>query len=123
MKKQLLALICTVLVFPNIASANELSEDVKTDYDNYLASLWDHFHRNPELSTVEVKTAARMAQERAGALAVAPRGAAQLAHAERRTEEQRAGSQEAGPVESMEVGTDTRTTCCSSCRDHLNARS
>ena len=63
MKKQLLALICTVLVFPNIASANELSEDVKTDYDNYLASLWDHFHRNPELSTVEVKTAARMAQE------------------------------------------------------------
>ena len=31
------------------------------DYDAHLAGLFDHFHRNPELSTVEFKTAARMA--------------------------------------------------------------
>lgn len=37
--------------------------DVKADYDKSLGALWDHFHRNPELSFREFKTAARMAQE------------------------------------------------------------
>ncbi|UUL82197.1 amidohydrolase [Sphingomonas qomolangmaensis] len=36
---------------------------VKADYDKQLASLFDWFHRNPELSFKEVKTSARMAQE------------------------------------------------------------
>jgi hippurate hydrolase len=36
---------------------------VKQDYDAYLADLWDHFHRNPELSLVEFETAKRMAAE------------------------------------------------------------
>jgi len=45
------------------AAANELSDAVDKDYDEYLAPLFDHFHRNPELSTVEFETARRMAME------------------------------------------------------------
>lgn len=40
-----------------------LNAAIKADYDRSLGSLWDWFHRNPELSYMEVKTAARMAQE------------------------------------------------------------
>lgn len=39
------------------------ADAVKADYDRDLGALWDWFHRNPELSFREVKTAARMAQE------------------------------------------------------------
>lgn len=45
------------------AAANELSDAVQQDYDEYLWPLFDHFHRNPELSTIENDTAARMAAE------------------------------------------------------------
>jgi amidohydrolase len=45
------------------ANANELSDAVKKDYDEYLWPLFDHFHRNPELSLIEHDTAARMATE------------------------------------------------------------
>ncbi len=45
------------------ASGSDLSDAVKQDYDAYLAGLFDHFHRNPELSTVENETARRMALE------------------------------------------------------------
>ena len=45
------------------AFADELSDAVQTDYDEYLAPLFDHFHRNPELSTIEHETARRMAME------------------------------------------------------------
>jgi amidohydrolase len=40
-----------------------LKTAIKADYDKSLGALWDHFHRNPELSFREFKTAARMAQE------------------------------------------------------------
>lgn len=40
-----------------------LRRAVEADYRENLAELFDHFHRNPELSGLEVKTAARMAQE------------------------------------------------------------
>ena len=40
-----------------------LKAAVKADYDANLGALFDHFHRNPELSGMEVQTAARMAQE------------------------------------------------------------
>jgi amidohydrolase len=40
-----------------------LAPAIKADYDRSLGTLWDYFHRNPELSYMEVKTAARMAQE------------------------------------------------------------
>lgn len=46
-----------VLAAPDFASA------VQADYDKKLGALWDFFHRNPELSYREEKTAARMAQE------------------------------------------------------------
>jgi len=45
------------------AMASELSDAVGKDYDEYLAPLFDHFHRNPELSTIEVETASRMVRE------------------------------------------------------------
>ena len=56
-----------MLFFALGAGANELNDAVKRDYDDYLWPLFDHFHRNPELSTVETKTAARMAEELRGA--------------------------------------------------------
>jgi len=43
--------------------AADLTDDIRKDYDGHLGSLFDYFHRNPELSLVEHKTAARMAQE------------------------------------------------------------
>ena len=53
----------TALLLSLSASAGELSDAVKKDYDEYLAGLFDHFHRNPELSTIEHETARRMALE------------------------------------------------------------
>ena len=44
-------------------AADELSEVVEKDYDQHLGALFDYFHRNPELSSMEVKTAARLAEE------------------------------------------------------------
>ncbi len=43
--------------------ADTLSNAVRADYQNYLAGLFDHFHRHPELSLVEFETAKRMADE------------------------------------------------------------
>ncbi len=54
-----LALAC----IPAAAAAADLNTAIKQDYDDYLAVLFDHFHRNPELSTVEFETAERMAKE------------------------------------------------------------
>jgi len=45
------------------AAADDLSESVRKDYDEHLSELFDYFHRNPELSTVEFDTARRMALE------------------------------------------------------------
>ena len=41
----------------------DLRAAIAADYDANLGALWEHLHRNPELSTLEVKTAARMAEE------------------------------------------------------------
>jgi amidohydrolase len=43
--------------------ATELGDAISRDYDEYLAGLFDHFHRNPELSNIEHETASRMAKE------------------------------------------------------------
>ena len=43
--------------------AADLGASVAQDYEQHLAGLFDHFHRNPELSTVEHETARRMALE------------------------------------------------------------
>ena len=56
--------ICLLAVcFLSPAMANELSDAIDKDYDEHLGALFDHFHRNPELSTVEHETARRMALE------------------------------------------------------------
>jgi amidohydrolase len=67
--KTLLSLLVAAALVPAAASAapdnaaNALSSAVARDYDAHLAPLLDYFHRNPELSFLEVKTAARMATE------------------------------------------------------------
>ncbi len=63
MRRLFSALCGALLVFALPVSATELHDAVKQDYDDHLAGLFEHFHRNPELSTVEFRTAERMAQE------------------------------------------------------------
>jgi hippurate hydrolase len=60
---RLVAAAAAIVFFSFSVSADELSDAVKKDYDEYLWPLFDHFHRNPELSLIETDTAARMAQE------------------------------------------------------------
>ncbi|MFQ5609555.1 MAG: amidohydrolase [Woeseiaceae bacterium] len=57
-----LAVVAAVFLSCN-ANASELSEAIERDYSDYLWPLFDHFHRNPELSTIENATAERMADE------------------------------------------------------------
>lgn len=59
--------LCTALLFAPLLKANELNGALKADYDEHVAALFDHFHRNPELSIAEVETPARMAAELRGA--------------------------------------------------------
>jgi amidohydrolase len=61
MIKRFIILTAAFIVSPVIA--DELGDTVQKDYDEYLGMLFDHFHRNPELSTVETETARRMAME------------------------------------------------------------
>ncbi|MBQ5949311.1 amidohydrolase [Massilia sp. ST3] len=63
MKKHLPALLAAVLLAAPSLHASELEQAIARDYDSHLAALFDHFHRNPELSFLEVKTAARLAKE------------------------------------------------------------
>ncbi|SMF61490.1 amidohydrolase [Allosphingosinicella indica] len=44
-------------------AAPDYAPAIKADYDKRLGALFDWFHRNPELSFKETKTAARMAKE------------------------------------------------------------
>ena len=61
MFKRITCLLAVLISLP--AFASELEDAVSTDYDEYLAGLFDYFHRNPELSTIETETARRMAME------------------------------------------------------------
>lgn len=64
MKIRLTVATCLLaLSAPLLAQGNDLRRAVADDYRSNLASLFDHFHRNPELSGREVQTAARMASE------------------------------------------------------------
>ncbi len=65
MKKNMITalLIGSLITVGGIAQASEHSAAIDKDYQQHLAPLWDHFHRNPELSLMEHKTAARLAQE------------------------------------------------------------
>jgi amidohydrolase len=56
-------LLVVALAAPSAHAAPDFAAAVKADYDARLAALFDHFHRNPELSYMETQTAARMAKE------------------------------------------------------------
>jgi hippurate hydrolase len=56
-------MLAAALVAAPAYAAPDYAAAVKADYDRDLGALWDHFHRNPELSFKEVKTGARMAAE------------------------------------------------------------
>ncbi|MEM9086771.1 MAG: amidohydrolase [Pseudomonadota bacterium] len=58
-----IALATASMAAPAFANMEEIAASVDADYDSYLEPLFVHFHRNPELSFLENKTAARMAQE------------------------------------------------------------
>jgi hippurate hydrolase len=63
MNKLMIAAAAASLAVPAAAQEGRLHDAVAADYRANLADLFDHFHRNPELSGREVRTAARMAQE------------------------------------------------------------
>ncbi len=64
MKTVLAALFVLSISLPVLAqSPAGLREAIEADYENHLWPLFDHWHRNPELSLVEHKTAARLAKE------------------------------------------------------------
>jgi amidohydrolase len=48
---------------PALAQDADLRAAVKADYDANLATLFDWFHRHPELSGLEIQTSARLARE------------------------------------------------------------
>lgn len=61
MTKRVFCLLAVLISLP--AFADDLADAVSKDYDEHLAGLFDYFHRNPELSTIEHETARRMALE------------------------------------------------------------
>jgi hippurate hydrolase len=64
MKRTLTAVFISSMltIIPN-GHASDISTAINKDYQQHLAPLWDHFHRNPELSLMEFKTAKRLAKE------------------------------------------------------------
>lgn len=56
---------CAVAALMPLAATaqDDLGEALQTDWDAHLQGLYEHFHANPELSFMEVETAARMASE------------------------------------------------------------
>src|SRR3546814_10235053 len=52
----------TLLAAPAFA-APDFADEVKTDYDQHLEALFIDFHKNPELSYVEKRTAGIIAKE------------------------------------------------------------
>ena len=57
-----LALVALLAAAP-VSAEPDFAAAIRADYDRDLGALFDHFHRNPELSFKEVNTAARMAKE------------------------------------------------------------
>ena len=67
LRKLLLAALTGAAIAASPLQAATLSEDIARDYDAHLGDLFDYFHRNPELSMMEHKTAERLASEIADA--------------------------------------------------------
>ena len=63
-KLMTLGLIIAAAGLASTATADEaLRKDIASDYENNLEALFTHFHKNPELSFKESKTADRLAKE------------------------------------------------------------
>jgi amidohydrolase len=62
-KSRLAIFVSMVLASTTVFAEPDYAAAIRADYDSSLASLFEHFHRNPELSLREFKTAARMAKE------------------------------------------------------------
>jgi hippurate hydrolase len=56
-------LLTLVLSTAADSRADELTRSIHQDYERHLGELFTYFHRHPELSTMEVNTAARLALE------------------------------------------------------------
>ncbi len=61
--KLIITALLILLSCQPLFAASDLSGDIENDYDQHLGDLWDHFHRNPELSLMEFKTAERLTKE------------------------------------------------------------
>ena len=59
--------IFSLLVISEINLADDLKQAVRKEYNSHLHELFDHFHRNPELSLMEYKTADKLSAELADA--------------------------------------------------------
>lgn len=60
MRHLLAATALTLVASPALAEP-DYAATIRADYDKSLAAMWDDFHRNPELSFKETRTAAKMA--------------------------------------------------------------
>jgi amidohydrolase len=63
MKKRVAAALCLVVTLDAYAADPALRADIAADYRTNLGALFEHFHRNPELSGREVETSKRLAAE------------------------------------------------------------
>jgi amidohydrolase len=63
MIRQILGALGALVLLSQFAQADNLSKQVQMDYNKHLGGLFDYFHRNPELSSMETETAARLAKE------------------------------------------------------------
>ena len=59
----LAAVLCLATVVDAHAADAKLRSDIAADYRDRLGALFEHFHRNPELSGKEVETSKRLAAE------------------------------------------------------------
>ncbi len=56
-------LLTAIVCLPTAQAAEYLRESIAKDYEENLEEMYLHFHRNPELSNLEFKTAKRLAKE------------------------------------------------------------
>ena len=63
MRKLVIVAFGMMMTVNSVWASESVKQAVAKDYDRYLSDLFVHFHKNPELSHQEQKTAARLAKE------------------------------------------------------------
>jgi hippurate hydrolase len=61
--RALLASAAAIALCAGASAQDDLRSAIEADYSGHLEALYQHFHANPELSLMEVETAARLAEE------------------------------------------------------------